>query len=117
MTSLEIFRIIATEFNYLDDVIVSKNLGLVTKEVTNPKLQVEIKEQMIAYLTAHYLTISEKRKGAGGEVSAISEGRLSIQYVTGYSNIKSDLAVTSYGRVFDRLARSYSITPLTRYYG
>ena len=114
MSALETFRIIAAEFNYLSDDVVSKRLALTAKEVTNPKLKNDIKEELIAYLTAHYLTISEKRKGAGGEVASVSEGKLSITYASGYSNVKSDLAVTSYGRIYDRLMRSYTITSTTR---
>lgn len=114
MSTLETFRIIATEFDYLSDETVSKRLALTAREVTNPKLDDEIKEELIAYLTAHYFTISEKRKGAGGEVASVSEGKLSISYASGYSNVKSDLAVTSYGRIYDRLMRSYTITPITR---
>jgi len=41
-------------------------------------------------------------------------GKLSITYASGYSNVKSDLAVTSYGRIYDRLMRSYTITSTTR---
>ena len=114
MSALETFRIIATEFNYLSDDAVTKRLELTAREVTNPRLAADIKEELIAYLTAHYLTISEKRKGAGGEVASVSEGKLSISYASGYSNVKSDLAVTSYGRIYDRLMRSYTITPTTR---
>jgi hypothetical protein len=114
MSAIETFRIIATEFSYLSDDVVTKRLALTSREITNPKLAEDIKEEMIAYLTAHYLTISEKRKGAGGEVASVSEGKLSISYMAGYSNVKSDLAVTSYGRIYDRLMRSYTITPTTR---
>ena len=117
MSALETFRIIATEFNYLSDDAVTKRLELTAREVTNPRLAADIKEELIAYLTAHYLTISEKRKGAGGEVASVSEGKLSITYTSGYSNVKSDLAVTSYGRIYDRLMRSYTITPMTRFNG
>jgi len=47
MSALETFRIIAAEFNYLSDDVVSKRLALTAKEVTNPKLKNDIKEELI----------------------------------------------------------------------
>jgi len=114
MSLLSTFRIIAPEFDSLSDKEIEERLALTEVEVTNSSLEQAIREKMIAYLTAHYLTISNKRKGAGGEVVSISEGRLSIQYASGYSVVKSDLAATGYGKIYDRLIRSYCITPLTR---
>jgi len=117
MSTLETFRIIATEFGYLSDETVSKRLALTAREVTNPKLADDIKEELIAYLTAHYFTVSEQRKGAGGEVSSVSEGKLSITYATGKSSDDSDLGVTSYGRIYKRLMSSYTPTATTRMIG
>lgn len=114
MSLIKIFRSIAPEFDYLKDNDLKPHLELSGIELSNKNLSDNIKNKMIAYLTAHYLTISEKRKGAGGEVVSVSEGKLSIRYASGYSIVKSDLAATGYGKIYDRLIRSYCITPLTR---
>ena len=118
MNALETFRIIATEFNYLDNDEITKRLELASREVANPKLKIDEKDEMVAYLAAHYLTMSEKRKGVGGEVASVSEGKLSITYTTGNPDkVKYDLALTSYGRTYVRLMRNYTITPITRLSG
>ena len=114
MSQLSVFRTIAPEFYSISDEDVLKRLDLTIREVTNTRFPETIQEEMIAYLTAHYLTISHKRKGASGEVVSVSEGGLSIKYASGYSVVKSDLAATGYGKIYDRLVRSYTVTPLTR---
>lgn len=113
-SQLAVFREIAPEFSLLSDDEIQSKLDLSSREVTNNSFPEAIREKMIAYLTAHYLTISHKRKGASGEVIAVSEGKLSVKYASGYSVVKSDLAATGYGKIYDRLIRSYTVTPLTR---
>jgi hypothetical protein len=114
MSLLKIFRLIAPEFDSLPDLKICEHLELAALDVSNSLLSKEMREKMIAYLTAHYLTISHKRNGAGGEVVAVSEGKLSIQYASGYSVVKSDLAATGYGKIYDRLMRSHTIPVMTR---
>lgn len=114
MNYLETFRDIAPEFDTIGDERIAKRLALTAQEVTNPNFPDDIKAQLIAHLTAHYLTISDKRKGVAGAVTSVSEGRLSISYSSGSSKSKSDLSATSYGQSYARLLGAYSITPLTR---
>ena len=75
---------------------------------------VEKRELIVAYLAAHMLTIANRKLGAAGDVQSMSEGRLSIAYTNGTSDIKTGLSNTSYGKECDRLAKSCVFPAMTR---
>lgn len=104
---LDVFKVIAPEFANNDDDSIQTYIDLADSEVALDNAQ---RERIIVYLAAHYMTLALKRKGAGGEVVSLSEGKLSIQYAN--SKAVDDLDTTSYGRTYKRLVKKYFISPI-----
>lgn len=112
MDFLELFYAVAPEFSNEDAGFLITHLdnadSLVAKSIV-----AAVRTNMVVYLAAHNIDLANKRKGAGGQVISVSEGKLNIQYAAS-GNIKSDYDLSSYGRRYKDLVRSVTITPLTR---
>ena len=112
MDFLLAFRMLIEEFADLDEEILIFHLdnanSLIKKSISE-----SIRKNMVCYLAAHNIDLSRKRKGAGGQVTAISEGKLKIDYAVN-NNIKSDFDLSSYGRRYQDLLRSVIKAPMTR---
>jgi hypothetical protein len=106
LSLLATFRILIPEFEHLNDETVNKWLDLADREVTKSGFKPAIRDQIIVYLTADRMTTSFRQKGTSGEVIGMSEGSLSIAYA------KSDCS--GYRKIYQRLIRAHTITPLTR---
>jgi hypothetical protein len=74
---------------------------------------VPIRDNLIVYLAAHNIDLSLKRKGAGGAVTSVSEGKLNINYAVN-TNINSEYDLSSYGGKYMALLKSVTIAPITR---
>lgn len=94
MTS--IVSIIAPEFA---DVNLQDFVDLASSEV---KSNIQDRDKIVAYLACHYATIALKQKGASGEVTSVTEGKLNITYANNIKN-SDNLSSTSYGREYKRL--------------
>lgn len=81
--------------------------SFISKELASP-----IREEILLYLAAHKVDLALKRKGAGGQVTSLKEGGLSITYASG--NVSDEYDYSSYGRAYKELVRQYSITAFTR---
>ncbi|MGI4775351.1 MAG: DUF4054 domain-containing protein [Janthinobacterium lividum] len=87
---------------------------LVANEEIRTNIQGTNRDRLIVYLAAHYMTLATRNQGASGEVTSITEGKLSVTYSNNTNkNDTSDLALTKYGLMYKRLIRSYAITPMT----
>jgi hypothetical protein len=106
MSMLATFRMLIPEFSSVSDEIVEQWLDLSACEVTTSGLKEKIREQIIIYLTADRMAISYKQKGTSGEVVGMSEGGLSVTYASCDS--------TGYRKIYKRLVKAHTITPLTR---
>lgn len=106
MSLLATFRILIPEFESLADKTVEQWLNLANLEVTKTGFRPEIRDQIIVYLTADRMSTSYKQKGTSGEVVGMSEGSLSITYAKGESS--------GYRKIYKRLVKAHTITPLTR---
>jgi hypothetical protein len=70
---------------------------------------------LVAYLAAHILTIANKPSGVSGDIASVTEGKTSITYSNTPPSLASEgLSDTSYGREYDRLARSCIVAVRTR---
>lgn len=81
--------------------------SFISKELQSP-----IREEILLYLAAHKIDLALKRKGAGGQVTSLKEGGLSITYASG--NVSDEYDYSAYGRAYKELVRQYSITAFTR---
>lgn len=106
MSLLATFRILIPEFESLADEVVEQWLNIANLEVTKSGFRPEIRDQIIVYLTADRMVTSFKQKGTSGEVIGMSEGSLSIKYASGESS--------GYRKIYQRLIKAHTITPLTR---
>ncbi|MBT8412480.1 MAG: DUF4054 domain-containing protein [Octadecabacter sp.] len=68
---------------------------------------------LIAYLTAHILSIGARAGGAAGGVSSLKEGQLGITY-GGAGEAGGSLGATSYGAEYDRMSRACAFSVRTR---
>lgn len=71
-----------------------------------------IKEQAIAYLTAHKLSMASRVGGAAGQVTSEKEGSLSRSY--GSVGSQTGYGQTAYGQEFLRIRDSCVMGVLTR---
>jgi hypothetical protein len=110
---LDKFRIVASEFANLADQDV---LNVI--QIAEPQLALSIgganRETLIAYLTAHILTLARRKMGATGEIASMSEGGISIEFQKSTAKLRNSLSTTTYGQEFDRLCRPYIFTIGTR---
>ena len=109
MTTLEIFRLVASEFSDVNDADVLKWIDL-TKPLISERRFGETYEQALALLTAHKMKMAGLGDTSVGKiddmmrVSSYSEGSVSISYGTGGSggaNIADEeYRLTAYGRQY-----------------
>ncbi len=109
MTTLEIFRLIATEFSTISDTDVNKWIELTEPLISESRFGNTYK-QALAYLTAHKMKMAGLGDTSVGKiddmmrVSSYSEGSVSISYSTGGSggaNIADEeYRLTAYGRQY-----------------
>jgi hypothetical protein len=64
----------------------------------------DLRPYLVAYLTAHNVTLSN-RGGIGGEIASMQEGQLNIAYKEGNDASKDPLMTTSYGQQYKRLIK------------
>ncbi len=105
MTPLEIFRLVATEFQEVDDAEVVKWMELAKPFVSKKKFG-NTYDHAIAYLTAHKLKMAGKGDNTMGKVddalrvSSFSEGDASIGFSVSQGNnmaVDAEYALTIYG--------------------
>lgn len=105
MTPLEIFRLVATEFQEVDDAEVVKWMELAKPFVSKEKFG-NTYDHAIAYLTAHKLKMAGKGDNTMGKVddalrvSSFSEGDASIGFSVSQGNnmaVDAEYALTIYG--------------------
>lgn len=105
MTPLEIFRLVATEFEEVEDAEVVKWMELAKPFVSKKKFG-NTYEHAIAYLTAHKLKMAGKGDNTMGKVddalrvSSFSEGDASIGFSVSQGNnmaVDAEYALTIYG--------------------
>ena len=125
-TALQIFRIVAPEFNDIPDDDVVDDTGKVTQTGINTYIELysdliskkkfgSLYEKALAYLTAHKLKLQgygdEEAAGKVGDalyVSSYSEGETSISYSGGVSTntqVDAEYGYTKYGMEFLNLRR------------
>lgn len=113
MTALQIFRLVASEFDSLPDGIVESWLEM-TKPMISKKRFGKLYEQSLALLCAHRLKMSgygDTALGTVGDalrVGSYSEGETSVSFTVNQStNLLADaeLALTSYGLEYLSLRR------------
>ena len=113
MTTLEIFRAVATEFSQVTDETVNMWIEL-TAPLISEKRFGKLYSQALAYLTAHRMKMAGMGDTSVGtvdnglRVSSYSEGGVSISYSSsGQSAMQVDgeLALTSYGLQFLAIRR------------
>lgn len=95
-TIRQLFRVLAPEFADVQDEELTTIITLNDSKL-NSLLHDDVRDEAIVYLTAHMIDLGRKRKGAGGVVSSVTEGRLSIQYYNNAS-IKDEFDYSNYGR-------------------
>lgn len=113
MDTLQIFRMVATEFNELAEETVNGWIEL-TKPMVSKKRFGKLYEQALALLTAHRLKMAGYGDNALGtvgdalKVSSYSEGETSVSFsVNQATNLQADaeLALTPYGLEYLSLRR------------
>lgn len=113
MTVAQILVLIAKEFEDLPANEVDAVIALADMQVAKG-LCGQNRNTLVAYLTAHMLTIAGKAGGATGDVESITEGHKSITYSNSTADVRTSLSRTSYGQEFDRLAKSCVFSARTR---
>lgn len=113
MEYLAIFRLIAEEFADMSDELVNGYLSLADAKVKKT-LSENIRGELVAYLAAHQIDLAKKRKGSGGQVTSLSEGKLAIKYAEG-GIARTDLDLSSYGRMYQYIIRSNVATIMSSY--
>jgi len=106
------FKRIADEFKDIGDDVINDHLAM-ADELISQNIRVPIRDNLIVYLAAHNIDLSLKRKGSGGQVTSVSEGKLSINYAVN-KNINSEYDLSSYGGKYMALLKSVTIAPITR---
>lgn len=113
MNALQIFRIVAVEFEELSDETITKWL-ILTAPLISKKVFGKLYEQALALLTAHRLKMSgygDTSFGAVGDalrVGSYSEGETSVSFSTSQSTnltVDAELALTPYGLEYLSLRR------------
>ena len=110
-TALEIFRTIAKEFGSRDNSEVGIFLELAGSFVSE-KVFAEKYQTGLAYMTAHLMTLSDRR-GSAGSVTSERVGNVGVSYAPS-SDSDDSLTATSYGVVFKSLRRLVTLTPVVR---
>ena len=109
---LVIFKLIADEFKDIGDDTIIAHLTLANNKISS-NIPAHSRNEMVAYLAAHQVDISLKRKGSGGQVTSVSEGKLRIDYATN-NKVKTEYDLSNYGRRYQDLRDSCVITLMTR---
>lgn len=113
MKALQIFRLVATEFQSLNDDTVENWLDLTSPFISKKRFG-KLYEQALALLTAHRLKMAgygDSDLGTVGDslrVASYSEGETSVSFsVNQQTNLLADaeLALTSYGLEFLSIRR------------
>lgn len=118
MKAIEIIRLIATEFEFVDDDIIGKWIEIVRPMVSKKQFG-DLYEQALAYLVCHKLKMAGQGVNPLGDqignigamgfaVGSVSEGGSSISFGANQSsNLANDaeLALTAYGLQFLQLRR------------
>ena len=103
MSAIDLIPILAPEF------VGNPNLlGAIGIAETLIALDHCYRDQVVALMAAHYLTIAGLGGAASGQVVSQKEGQLSVTYATGGSGNSGSgrgLDKTSYGQEVDRLNR------------
>lgn len=119
MTAIEIFRLIAQEFQDIADDKIKQYMELFSSQISKSRFG-DTYEQALAYLTAHKLKMSGHGNTENGtiaeslKVSSYSEGETSISYTTNQQTnltIDAEYALTVYGLEFLTLKRN-AIVPI-----
>lgn len=113
MTVVEIFRLVATEFQDLDDEKVNAWVEL-TAPLISKKVFGKLYDQALALLTAHRLKMAGYGDSAYGTVGdtlrigSYSEGETSVSFTVNQGTnllVDAELALTQYGLEFLTLRR------------
>lgn len=112
MTAFEILRVLAKEFDGVDDATLKTVLSL-TRPLVSKKRFGKLYPQALALLTAHRLKLSgygESTFGTAGDtlrIASYSEGETSVSFSSGQAGTQADseLALTSYGLEYLALRR------------
>lgn len=112
MTAFEILRVLAKEFDDVDDATL-KTVLLLTRPLVSKKRFGKLYPQALALLTAHRLKLSgygESTFGTAGDtlrIASYSEGETSVSFSSGQAGTQanSELALTSYGLEYLALRR------------
>jgi hypothetical protein len=99
-TSIELLPSIAPEIDCSSQQVLDLN-ALAELEV-GVSLCPDLRPYLVAYLTAHQVTISN-RGGVGGEIASMQEGQLTIAYKQGMDSSKDPLMSSAYGQEYKRL--------------
>lgn len=117
MTTLELIRLFAVEYNDVEDDVMEKWIEVVKPWVSKKQFG-ELYESALAYFVCHKMKMAGYGEnplgdlgsiGVGFVLSSVSEGKSSISFGAGQdSNLNSDaeLALTSYGLQYLQLRRS-----------
>ena len=117
MTAFEIFRLVAKEFEDIQDEDVAKHMELYSVQISKKRFG-KIYERALAYLTAHKLKMAGYGDTGNGtiadslRVNSFSEGETSISFSTNQqTNLQPDAeyALTVYGLEFLTLKRQVII--------
>lgn len=113
MTALQIFRLVANEFDNVSDEIIEGWFEL-TEPLISKRIFGKLYNQALAYLTAHRMKMAgfgDSTFGSVGDalrVASYSEGETSISFSTGQSTnmmVDAELALTPYGIAYLSLRR------------
>lgn len=102
---------IAPEFNVNTNVLTI--VTMVESTLVNSGFEDNIRIQMIAYYSAHLLTLSGRGAGASGDVISMSQGELAVTFSKNTSS-NNDLSTTSYGLFYSHLLKTFGTTAVTR---
>jgi hypothetical protein len=104
----EIIPVIAAEFACKD---ATQAIELADMQIA-PNLCGSRRPLLVAYLAAHIMALAQRSGGAGGPVTSLSEGALSIGF--GSAGLMGSLSQTSYGIEYDRISRGCIFAARTR---
>jgi hypothetical protein len=111
MELIDRFKLIADEFANEPIDFLNGHLAL-SSEYVGQHINQPLRDELIAYLAAHRVDQSLKRRGASGQVTSVKEGNLAITYST--SDAESEYDFSSYGRTYKQLVKEIFIAPMTR---
>ena len=104
----ELIPVIAAEFACKD---ATQAIQLAEMQIA-PNLCGDRRPLLVAYLAAHIMSLAQRTGGAGGQVTSLSEGALSMGF--GSTGIMGSLSQTSYGIEYDRISRGCIFAARTR---